>query len=41
MKQKLKDISEFKIESCETIFSIDDFINEIDNLRLCICPQKN
>jgi len=41
MKQRLNNQTEFKINSSGTIFNIDDFINEIDNLRLCVCPPKN
>lgn len=41
MKRKLNGFTQFYVEERGKYFTIDDFIEEIDNLRVCQCPPKD
>jgi len=40
VKLKERGITDFKIPTAEINFNIDEFIKEIDDMRLCQCPNK-
>ena len=40
MELKKNNIETFTINSSDKSFDVTEFINEIDSLRLCVCPPK-